>query len=413
MHLISKLLLGVIVLAALGTIGVWATNKKTPIASGSSINLYKDSGVVYYKKTTSSEYQILSGLSVELTDGAFVKTEAGRAHVIFPDNSLLSIDENTTIQISYSPTKTSIFQTIGNTYHRVNKLQGNSEYEVKTPGTLAAVRGTKFAVSYFPETKTSKVAVTESRVAVSKLRDGKPATTTEQSVKVGFFAEVKDTDASATSSVRLAELKASTTDARERAWLSRNAHFDAYLDRVERKRDFLEALSKTESDSTDATPGRDLERFRNRLEKTRAQLRTEVRDIDSSLLERIEARIATTTPIINRIATTTPVPTPTFDSGPSGEQDPFLYYFDGYYAFWFKLDATDSVCTYMAGIPADEIIKRLSSLAATYNRELPNAATLSKNFTDLLLYCKTKDPVLRRSLEERYKTDYPYTNEYF
>ncbi len=153
-----------------------ANNNYDPIV------LYIESGEVSYKKPDQNSFIVATG-SVKIPTMTIVETKIGHASVLLPDNSSISLEENTQITVNYAPTKISIFQAFGTTYHRVEKLLAGSTYQVQTPETLAAVRGTKFAVKYDKDTKKTKVSVTEHVVEVSTLN--KPSTSTSTN-------EVKD-----------------------------------------------------------------------------------------------------------------------------------------------------------------------------------------------------------------------------
>ena len=131
-------------------------------------DLYKEEGQISYKADANSSYQDLREDEIELADKSFIKTSVGAlAHVIFNDNSMISLDENTEIQVNYSGTSRDIAQTSGNTWHRIQKLTDNSAYQVETSNTLATVRGTIFGVKIEDPTQTS-IYVTESQVEVSQ-----------------------------------------------------------------------------------------------------------------------------------------------------------------------------------------------------------------------------------------------------
>jgi len=72
------------------------------------------------------------------------------AYIIFTDNSSVSLDENTQIEVrDVRDTKdqysNKIEQIFGRTWSRVENLVGQkAKYELETPNTLAAVRGTQF-----------------------------------------------------------------------------------------------------------------------------------------------------------------------------------------------------------------------------------------------------------------------------
>jgi hypothetical protein len=89
-----------------------------------------------------------------LKEGYSVKTLAdSRAIILFRESSVMRMDENTEITISnLNSSSVSIYQKIGQTWNRLLKLSGISNYEVKTPEAVASVRGTVFSISSKNET---------------------------------------------------------------------------------------------------------------------------------------------------------------------------------------------------------------------------------------------------------------------
>jgi len=135
----------------------------------SDISLIKEEGKVYLKETESADYKEVSLDEQTIKSGSFIKTDTESfARVFLPDNSLISIDQSSEIQVSYSDNKASIDQLIGKTWHRVQTVTNGGEYKVQTANTIAAVRGTIFAVGY-DDDGTSHVSVEESKVNVQSI----------------------------------------------------------------------------------------------------------------------------------------------------------------------------------------------------------------------------------------------------
>jgi hypothetical protein len=114
-----------------------------------SIIVLIERGFVYYKEDKEGEYKVAKD-EEELYPDYWVKTDRGaEAHLIFEDNTMISLDEETEIQVVDVATKegetTVLKQFLGSSWHRINKLTGKS-YEVETPNAIAAVRGTIFGV---------------------------------------------------------------------------------------------------------------------------------------------------------------------------------------------------------------------------------------------------------------------------
>jgi hypothetical protein len=157
-------------------------------------SLYREEGEVSYKSNLESSYQALSDEEIQLADKSFIKTGVGAlAHVIFEDNSMISLDENTEIQVLYDNTSRNIAQNSGNTWHRIQKLTDNSAYQVETSNTLATVRGTIFGVKVENPAQTS-LYVLESKVEVSQtaLENGKKVNKNTQMVTDGKHIGVPD-----------------------------------------------------------------------------------------------------------------------------------------------------------------------------------------------------------------------------
>ncbi len=97
------------------------------------------------------------GEQFNLEQGDKVKTnENGQGYIIFPDNSSVSIDINSEVQIDEVKETDNSFvvhlsQLAGRTWSRVENLfHKGSDYQVQTPNTIAAVRGTQFGCDVIP-----------------------------------------------------------------------------------------------------------------------------------------------------------------------------------------------------------------------------------------------------------------------
>ena len=135
--------------------------------------LVRDYGDVYYAADRNA-YQLLNAEEIDIDFGTYVKTGTGKASIILPNNSVIYIDENTELKVEFNYETFDIRQFIGNTWHRIRNLGGTS-YQVTTPNAIAAVRGTIFGVKVkkVDNVMVTQVVVTESTVAVSKLKPGK------------------------------------------------------------------------------------------------------------------------------------------------------------------------------------------------------------------------------------------------
>ncbi len=214
--------------------------------------LFKESGEVAYKTNLTDQYQMLTQDALQVAPGTYVKTGKGLAHVILPDNSMMSVSENTEVQVNFAESKTSIIQVIGKTFHRVEKiLQGNS-YEVETPTTLATVRGTVFGVDV-TAAQNATIYVSDSIVAVAKIEKkptGEKIIKTAENVTAGKEVEIKKADVA--NDKKLAILNIPLKQ-RNDPWFVRNA-----LITTEFKQKLLEMNS---SPAPGATPGTQLPRL--------------------------------------------------------------------------------------------------------------------------------------------------------
>ena len=158
-----------------------------------TIMLYKESGFVTWRKANDTEYIRVDKDELALPNNVYVKTVEGRGYVVLPDNSSIALATNTEILINYEPTRISIEQLLGTTYHRVEALVTGSTYEVRTAGTLASVRGTKFSVTYDSKKKKTRVAVTSHKVDVVPIDTMHAVTTsTPQIIEEGKMATLID-----------------------------------------------------------------------------------------------------------------------------------------------------------------------------------------------------------------------------
>lgn len=128
-----------------------------------------------------------------LTSGDTVRANsAGNAVVTFFDGSTLTVESGAQVKVA-SLTKTgsggiqvSIEQTLGRTWAAVSKLTGDSRFEIKTPSSTAAVRGTAFEtiVEVLNGVTTTTVKTTEGVVLVQAQAGGETSVGAGQEVSV-------------------------------------------------------------------------------------------------------------------------------------------------------------------------------------------------------------------------------------
>jgi|GEM_PF-2555726 len=206
-------------------------NKSTAATTSSSQNnsdftLIKEFGEVSYKEE--SEYISLTTDEKMLANNSFIKVGDGQAHVLFANNSLLSIDSNSEVQINFKNGNTDINQLAGNTWNRVKKLTSNESYTVTTPTALATVRGTKFGVELGKDPKTLAGFYTvEGAVNVSQIDENKKILTNDEVTSPKFIEIKKPGESEAINKGNL------LPEENQGRWFSRNRKIDKLFDAKE------------------------------------------------------------------------------------------------------------------------------------------------------------------------------------
>lgn len=436
-----KILIGLAVVGTIGVAGYTVLPKKVtapvqntpevvntnPADNTGSIYLIKESGKVYWKAAENDAYLTLATDEQEIQNGAYVKTDEGLAHVVLPDNSMISVAENTEIQITYQDHKASIFQSVGDTYHRVQKLQAGASYEVRTPGTLAAVRGTRFAVNYNPKIKRTKVSVTEHTVSVRRfgveaIATSTATTTPEIPVGMGTQIVIDPIKPGITPNKEVLKTIPLPVDSKRDAWLRRNVVLDSYVEATGDKRAFFKVLIETPTDSK--SKGDTLNLLLTRLKLVSTKLNLTPLQIDTTFTPTPTTTTQPTTP------TTSPTPVSTKPTGTlppissvppalSGgstatgtEQDPFLAEFDALYTKLFWVDATGAVCRNVVQMTPEASVDQLVRLATQYNRSIVNTKTLTTFGYDIRTYCKQPgDTKAILTLQTQFISEYPFSSD--
>lgn len=109
------------------------------------ILVLREDGTMYVKSAQDAEYVEVTSDETTVKSGTFVKTGSGKGHVLFPNNSLMTLDKNTEIQVTYTAEGIDVMQFIGKTWNRVRNI-GSGAYKVNTPTALATVRGTVLGI---------------------------------------------------------------------------------------------------------------------------------------------------------------------------------------------------------------------------------------------------------------------------
>ncbi|MBU2524035.1 FecR family protein [Patescibacteria group bacterium] len=173
--------LGIILSIALISFSGCGKNKKTaPSPEPKNIEtnqtdvnaqLIFEEGGVYLKSINSQEFiKITENLKIE--NGATVKTdETGLASIIYYDDSITRIDNNTELTITtlgisesddgFTNSHTKLDLAKGHIWNNVRKLTDDeSDFEIETPTTIAAVRGSINASQVYENGETSHFAYT-------------------------------------------------------------------------------------------------------------------------------------------------------------------------------------------------------------------------------------------------------------
>ncbi|MCA9308244.1 FecR domain-containing protein [candidate division WWE3 bacterium] len=215
-----------------------------------NFTLYVERGEVLYK--TADDYVRVTESQIELPNHTYVRTQNGIAHVLLPDNSIISVDENTTIQVNFKPEGILIKQFFGNTWHRVKNLVEIGSYKVETDNTIAAVRGTVFGVSV-DQNNDTKVFVVESKVSVSKVtqENNKVKVVDEKLLETDNYVEVKNEEAEEL------EVTAIPQDLKNTNWFNENKKIDHKIEVegapnvVKQMKDSAEETEDTNKTTTD------------------------------------------------------------------------------------------------------------------------------------------------------------------
>jgi len=115
-----------------------------------------------------------SGMDLYKTDS--IKTgDDSTASIILFKGCIIRLDSNTEVTIKEiieeEQTSVTIEQSTGRTWNTVQKMSGIDSYEVKTPTTVASVRGTSFDINV-GEDGITIISVVEGLVNVSQTKDG-------------------------------------------------------------------------------------------------------------------------------------------------------------------------------------------------------------------------------------------------
>jgi hypothetical protein len=100
-------------------------------------------GTLKFHARNETQYRNMNSGTQSLTSGSFLKTGNGSADILLPDNSVLSLDANTEVQVGMYHDGTVIVQQSGRAYHCVEP-QAGAGYAVRTPYFTATAVGTEY-----------------------------------------------------------------------------------------------------------------------------------------------------------------------------------------------------------------------------------------------------------------------------
>lgn len=373
------------------------------------IMLFIERGDVSYKTAAMQTFVKATSSPTVISNNTQVHTGIGVATILFPNNGSVTLDEYTELNVVYSEKEVTLFQTLGSTYHRVEALVTGSTYHVETPGTLAAVRGTRFAVKYDKKTKKTKVAVTENNVEVSKfVQDASTSTKRilqSQLVGVGKTAQVDSQATSTATSSRSFLVVDTSTDNEMKPWLDTNKNRDAALERF-----------KSSNMNREQLRNELREMFLNRNVDTAFPGTQEVTKPTTN----VNTTTNTTTNTTNTTNTTTVLPKTTTNTTTTNTTstttvvikkiDPEIFFdkFNALYFNHFYLDEQDLACTIKA-TPLERV--RIITSYANASGYPFVSATMSGFAEAVVGYCANKDPIVKTKLQARFDVEFPYPEE--
>lgn len=161
----------------------------------------------------------------QLSNGDKVTTgPASAATITFPNGSETRLDENTSLTITTTGDKVSLFQNLGRSWSRVAKLAGTSEtFEVETPTAVATVRGTSFATTISGDDSSIDTDEGQVEVAPVDVVSGKRTRLQSISVDAGNSTSIKKSDLADLRTNRKHLIKeAIKTETKDSAWFKEN-----------------------------------------------------------------------------------------------------------------------------------------------------------------------------------------------
>ncbi len=373
------------------------TSASSASGIGTSFTLYRLSGEVFYKKEGDNNFSTVKEEKIKIPNKTTVKTVNGKAYVLFEDTSVITLKENTEIIVKVEDKNVSVMQMFGKTYHRVETLLTGKTYEVRTPTTLAAVRGTKFAVSYDVAKKETKIAVTESKVAVKDVEDMMSTST----ISLEEFTLVEEGNTATINSVENSRSKDRPVTLSK---IENEDEMKKMVDEEVRLDEVFETLKSS-----------DQELFKERLEEAMIrEMATREEGKNEKRKDEIKRNAIPVTEDVIKKDTVSPAEQGKLKEDTSKDEvvvkkideETFFNNFEPLFVRLFYMDEQMSPCTFK-GSPEDRV-KQISSLAKESGYPLVSTTNLISFAKDIALYCSTKREDMRDVLQKRFDAEYPY-----
>jgi len=108
-----------------------------------TVEVFAPRGALKVHGRNETQYRDMAPGSQSLTSGSFLKTAGGQADILLPDNSILSLDANTEVQLGMYENGTLVGQQSGQAWHYVEPREG-AGYAVRTRFYTATAIGTEY-----------------------------------------------------------------------------------------------------------------------------------------------------------------------------------------------------------------------------------------------------------------------------
>ncbi len=387
-----------------------AVGVKTQENNEQTILLYPERGDVSFKATPNDEWKKVTVSPTVIPNQSIVQTGIGKASVLLPDNSSISLEENTEITVNYTPQAISVYQNLGTTYHRVEALITGKTYQVQTAGTLAAVRGTKFAVKYDIKTKKTKIAVTEHKVEVSSIP--KTVGTTTIPAQIVMVEEGKTVSIEVKEGIQQGKptpllIIDTNKDPEMKAYVEVEKKIDIELDSIKKEHsseeDFRKEIKRVLFDDINSDTPKEIEKEVEIEQKSTEEIEKEIPDVEVRERDDIIKKEAITKPVTTTEAGENEIERTVVVKKVSEEE--FFNGFEPLFIKYFYLDDDDSLCA--INVKGEERVRVVSSFAQSKGYPFTKP-TLSSFSTALDNYCQTKDKTMKGRLQTRFDEEYPF-----